>query len=161
MYIPASTYSTLTIRTGGTWRSMNPTQNTTKQAESMMMQTRELDIQRFWRPGTRNYLTIITNSSDVFTNLFSQFCPRIFLSLSSWKRKQISYWSKTALFSQFATWKIFAKKFVGSEFVVWWFDYELVLRKARKSEIGQTIHFILHKYLNFLFFSLNKEHSDI
>ena len=98
MYIPASTYSTLTIRTGGTWRRMNPTQNTTKQAESMMMQTRELDIQRFWRPGTRKYyLTLIINSSDVFTNLFPQFCPIIFLSLSSWKRKQISYWSKIVL----------------------------------------------------------------
>ena len=41
----------------------------------------------------------ITNSSDVFANLFPQFCPRIFLGLSNWKRKQIYCWSKTVFFS--------------------------------------------------------------
>ena len=37
----------------------------------------------------------LTNSSYVFTNLFRLFYPRIFLSLSSWKRKQTFYWSQT------------------------------------------------------------------
>ena len=47
----------------------------------------------------------IINSSDVFANFFFHFCTRIFLGLSCWKRKQISYWSKTFFFSQFASWK--------------------------------------------------------
>ena len=68
---------------------------------------------------------LITNSSDVFTNLFHEFFPRIFLS---WNRKQTSYWSKT-VFSQFAGWKrnhikYSLKKFVDSEFeigeTIWW-----------------------------------------
>ena len=33
---------------------------------------------------------LLTNSSDVFTNLFDEVFPRIFLSVSSWKRKQTS-----------------------------------------------------------------------
>ena len=42
---------------------------------------------------------LITNSSDVFTNLFHQFLSTFFsLSLRSWKRKQISCWPKTFLF---------------------------------------------------------------
>ena len=43
--------------------------------------------------------TIIRNSSDVFTNLFHYFFPLIFLSLSSWRWKQTSYWSETFFFS--------------------------------------------------------------
>ena len=45
------------------------------------------------RPNVGTY-SILTNSSDIFTEFFSQFCPQIFLSLSSSKRKQISYWSQ-------------------------------------------------------------------
>ena len=48
---------------------------------------------------------LIVNSLDVFTNLFHQFFPQIFLSLRSWKRKQSSCWSKTVFFSHFASWK--------------------------------------------------------
>ena len=44
-------------------------------------------------------LWLITNSSDVFTNLLPLW---IDFSLSSWKRKQISYWSKTGFVAQFA-----------------------------------------------------------
>ena len=40
----------------------------------------------------------ITNSSDVFTNLFHEFFLQIFLNLSCWKRKRSSYWSKTGFF---------------------------------------------------------------
>ena len=72
---------------------------------------------------------LVTNSSDNFTNLFHEFFPRIFLSLSSWKRKQTSHWFKTSVFSQFASWKrnpnkYSLKKFVDSEFEIgesiWW-----------------------------------------
>ena len=35
-------------------------------------------------------IILLTNSSDVFTNLFHYFFPQIFLSLSSWKTNQIS-----------------------------------------------------------------------
>ena len=69
------------------------------------------------------------NSSDVFTNLLPLFCPGIVLSLSSWKRKQISYWSKTGFFPQFSNWKrnhnkCLLEKIVDSEFeigeTIWW-----------------------------------------
>ena len=39
-------------------------------------------------------IILLRNSSDVFTNLFSCFFPRILLSLSIWK-KNTSYWSTT------------------------------------------------------------------
>ena len=51
------------------------------------------------------FLEKIMNSSERFTNLVHQFFPWIFLNSSSWTRKQISYWYKTDLFSQFASWK--------------------------------------------------------
>ena len=38
------------------------------------------------------------NSLNVVNNLFLQFWPWIFLSLSSWKRKQISYWPTKLFF---------------------------------------------------------------
>ena len=61
----------------------------------------------------------ITNSSDVFANLFPQFCPRIFLGLSSWKRKQISYWSQNSFFSQFASWKRNHNKYLFVNKIRW------------------------------------------
>ena len=85
-----------------------------------------------------------------------QSFPEFFLK-SSWKRKQTSYWSKTVIFSQFATWK--RNQYIFAKYLVW--SYDLVLLQARKSEKGQIINFILRKYLNLLCFSLNKEHSDI
>ena len=62
----------------------------------------------------------LTNSSDDFTNLF----PRIFLSLSCWKRKENSYWFKQVFFlSQFGNQKrnhnkYSLKNFVDSEFMI-------------------------------------------
>ena len=55
----------------------------------------------------QSFSYLLTNSSDVFNNLFHEFFPRMFLSLSNWKGKQTSYWSKTDFFSssQFASWK--------------------------------------------------------
>ena len=64
---------------------------------------------------------LLTNSSDNFTNLF--------LSLSSWKRKQTPYLLKKGVFFQFASWnrnhnKYLLKKIVDSEFeigeIIWW-----------------------------------------
>ena len=67
--------------------------------------------------GSNHHTTIL-----VFPNFF----PWIFLSLSSWKRKQASDCSKTVFFSQFASRKRndskSFKKIIDSEFVVWWFD---------------------------------------
>ena len=79
-------------------------------------------------PPFRGIKKLITNSSDSFTNLFHEFFPRIFLSLSSWKRKQTSHWFKTSVFSQFVSWKrnhnkYWLKKFVDSEFKIWWIRY--------------------------------------
>ena len=63
-----------------------------------------------------SFLSPVTNSSDVFTNLFHEFFPRIFHSQS--KKK-----------TNFASWKrnrnrYFFKKFVDSEFeigeTIWW-----------------------------------------
>ena len=82
------------------------------------------------------YDWLITNSSDNFTNLFHEFFPRIFLSLSSWKRKQTSHWFKISVFSQFASWKRYynkysLKNFVDSEFEIgesiWWTTPKLVM----------------------------------
>ena len=82
---------------------------------------------RIWAVLYHSYL--VTNSSDNFTNLFHDFFPPIFLSLSSWKRKQTSYWFKTGVFSQFDSWKrnhnkYSLKKFVDAEFkigkTIWW-----------------------------------------
>ena len=61
-----------------------------------------LHLAFFYLPGN---FSVFTNSSDVFTKLLPLFCPWFVLSLSSWKRKQIYYWSKTSFFSQFASWK--------------------------------------------------------
>ena len=68
-------------------------------------------VRRFFRCA-------ITNSSDVFTNLFHEFFPRIFLSLSSWNQ------TKTAFFFFFCKLKqkyrkIFKKNCrIGIR--VWW-----------------------------------------
>ena len=69
-------------------------------------------------------------NSSIFSPIcFTNFFPRIFLSLSNWKRKQTSYLLKTGVFSQFASWKrnhnkYSLKKFVDSEFeigeTIWW-----------------------------------------
>ena len=84
------------------------------------------------------------NSSDVFTNFFHQF----FLSSSRWKRKQISYQSKTVFFSQFASWnrnrnKYSLEKIVDSKFemigeIIWWISL-----KSKKNIPGilQTKYF--------------------
>ena len=83
-------------------------------------------------PGWVFFSQYITNSSDDFTNLFHWFFLWIFLSLGSWKRKQISYCSKTVFFSQFVLWKrnhnkYSLKKIVESEFeigeTIWWIRY--------------------------------------
>ena len=63
--------------------------------------------------------------SYVFNNLFSQFFLQIFLSWSSWKRKQISYWSKVDFF-QFAILKRNHNKFSSKIrwFGIWdWWNY--------------------------------------
>ena len=71
------------------------------------------------------------NSSDVFTNLFPQFCLRKFLSLSNWKKKQISYRSKT-VFLQFASGKRNHNKYSEIEIgeTIWWICYLLMDRKT-------------------------------
>ena len=64
---------------------------------------------------------------------FPQFFPRVFLILSSWKRKQSDYWSKTVFilicwpikfvfFFNCLNWEKFVEKFGKIRFVVWWFD---------------------------------------
>ena len=56
------------------------------------------------RLGLTSSFRLLTNSSDNSPICFTIFFPRIFLSLSNWKKKQISYRSKT-VFLQFASWK--------------------------------------------------------
>ena len=64
---------------------------------------------------------------------FSQFFPRISISFSSWKRKQIFYWSKTFFFTFGPMKSLFSFSTVQTEknswnklgetrLVVWWFD---------------------------------------
>ena len=76
---------------------------------------------------------------------FTTFFPQFFLSLSSWKRKQICYWSKIVFFSQIASWKrndnkYAFKELVDSEFdigeTIWWICYRLEheLTNSPKSE---------------------------
>ena len=84
-------------------------------------------------PDLRPFISLdsilITNSSDVSTNLCHEIFPQIFLSLSSWKRKQTSYWSQTVFFPQFTSWKNINKKYSLKTFVylefeigetIWW-----------------------------------------
>ena len=69
---------------------------------------------------------------------FLQFFPRIFLSFSSWKRKQFFYWSKQVfshfwtnekfvLFFNCSTWKKFVEKIGGNKIrgmVVWSYEQD-------------------------------------
>lgn len=49
-FLPASRYSTLTTRIGGTCRSMSPTQKTSRQATKMIRHTTEQEMARFCMP---------------------------------------------------------------------------------------------------------------
>ena len=55
-------------------------------------------------------------------NIESCIPPRSFISLSSWKRKQTSYWSKTEFFLKKIIINSSLEKIVNSEFIVWCFD---------------------------------------
>ena len=69
----------------------------------------------------------LTNSSDVF----HQFFPRIFLSLSSWKRNQTSYWSQTFVFLSLP---------VGKRNYIQW----LFIRKIRRFGIWDWWNYLMN-----------------
>ena len=84
---------------------------------------------------------LLTNSSDVFTNLFDEVFPRIFLSVSSWKRKQTSEFLlvQNRVVSHFASWKRNQSSYK------YWF------KKNRRIEIWEWWNYLMNSLFYVLF----------